>query len=167
MPSLLGHPGQAVEHACGGGGELAAVLQVGGHQGVGDQRQHVGVFGLGLVLAHVGQALLRAGLVAKAGIDQAPGDVGGDRQAVVAQAGPGALVHQAAVVLPRAIAGLLREQPVGGALDQGRVDIVDAAHVGELLQAVGGQHAVGGRVAEQREAAAAPPRRWSGAGSPG
>ena len=32
-------------------------------------------------------------------------------------------------------------------LEQGRVNVVHAAHIAELLQAIGGEHAVGGRVA--------------------
>ncbi len=94
-------------------------------------------------------------LAAEAGLDQAPGDIGGHRQAVVAQALPGVFVHQAPVVLPRAVAFLLREQPARRALEQGRVDVVHAAHIAELLQAVGGQHAVGRLVAKQGEPAAA------------
>ncbi len=64
------------------------------------------------------------------------------------------LVEPVALGLPGAVRLLLVEEPAAGAVDQGGVDVVDAGHVLEFEQAVGGQDAVGRRVAEPVEPAA-------------
>ena len=58
------------------------------------------------------------------------------------------------VGLPASVGLLLAGEPLLGALDQPRIDVVDLGHVVEFHQPVGGQDLVGGRLAEPGEAAA-------------
>ena len=65
-----------------------------------------------------------------------------------------AFIDEVRVRLPATVRLLLRGQPLLSPLDQSRIHIMYARHVGELHQAVRRQDLVGGRIAEPREPAA-------------
>ena len=113
----------------------AVVLGVPRRQGVGRQRQDVGVVGVLGVVADIRDRLLQLRRL-QAGVQQRPGHIAGQQQFRIAHRGDGLVVGHADLV-PGAVGRLLLEEPGLRAVDDAVVHRVDLRHVVELLQAVG------------------------------